>query len=164
MGKEPIECSRPSFRGFRHPRGNIHAPLKALIFDSWFDVYRGVVVLLRLIDGRIDPGMKIRLLSSNQAYEVDSVGTLTPEMKPTHVLLAGEVGYMIATIKRVSDTRIGDTVTEDARPTAVPLPGFQKIKPMVFAGLFPLEPNQHDALRSALEKLRLNDASFFLRA
>ena len=145
----------------RPPEGDPSNPLKALIFDSWFDVYRGVIVMVRLIDGEITKGMKIRLMSNNQVYEVDSVGALSPKMKELEKLSAGEVGFMIATIKVVADTKIGDTVTSHQNPTAVPYPGFQEIKPMVFAGLYPVEPNQYEGLRDALEKLRLNDSSFF---
>jgi len=145
----------------RPPEGDPSAPLKALIFDSWFDVYRGVIIMVRLIDGEISKGTKIRLMSNNQVYEVDSIGALSPKMKELDKLSAGEVGFMIATIKVVADTKIGDTVTSHQNPTAVPFPGFQEIKPMVFAGLYPVEPNQYEGLRDALEKLRLNDSSFF---
>jgi GTP-binding protein LepA len=143
------------------PKGNPDAPLKALIFDSWFDVYRGVIVMVRLIDGEIQQGMKIRFMSNNQVYQVDNVGVLTPKMKEIDRLSAGEVGYIIANIKVVADTKIGDTITAENNPTAVAYPGFQEIKPMVFAGLYPVEPNQYEGLRDALEKLRLNDSSFF---
>jgi GTP-binding protein LepA len=143
------------------PKGSYDAPLKALIFDSWFDVYRGVIMLVRLIDGTIKPGMKIRLVSNGQTYEVEKVGVSTPKMLEVDQLSVGEVGFVVANIKKVSDTKIGDTITEDARPTTVPFPGFQEIKPMVFSGLYPIEPNQYEALRDALEKLRLNDSSFF---
>jgi GTP-binding protein LepA len=145
----------------RPPEGDPSAPLKALIFDSWFDVYRGVIVMVRLIDGEVTKGTKIRLMSNNQVYEVDSVGALSPKMKELDRLSAGEVGFMIANIKVVADTKIGDTVTSHQTPTAIPYPGFQEIKPMVFAGLYPVEPNQYEGLRDALEKLRLNDSSFF---
>jgi GTP-binding protein LepA len=143
------------------PQGSYDAPLKALIFDSWFDVYRGVIMLVRLIDGTIKPGMKIRLVSNGQTYEVEQVGVSTPKMQEIGQLSVGEVGFVVANIKKVSDTKIGDTITEDARPTTVPFPGFQEVKPMVFSGLYPIEPNQYEALRDALEKLRLNDSSFF---
>jgi len=143
------------------PKGDPVAPLKALLFDSWFDVYRGVVILIRLIDGKIHKGMKIRLMSNGQVYTVDSVGVLSPKMREVDTLSAGEVGFVIANIKVVADTKIGDTITEQERPTATPYPGFQEIKPMVFAGLYPVEPNQYEGLRDALEKLRLNDSSFF---
>ncbi|PYS41712.1 MAG: elongation factor 4 [Acidobacteria bacterium] len=143
------------------PKGNPEGPLKALLFDSWFDSYRGVVVLVRVIDGEVHKGMKIRLMSNNQTYQVDGVGVLTPKLKEIDRIAAGEVGYMMANIKVVADTKIGDTITEHDNPTAVPFPGFQEIKPMVFAGLYPVEPNQYEGLRDALEKLRLNDSSFF---
>jgi GTP-binding protein LepA len=143
------------------PAGDPDGPLKALLFDSWFDVYRGVVVLVRVIDGEVHKGMKIRLMSNGQVYQVDSVGVLTPKMKEVDRISAGEVGYIMANIKVVADTKIGDTITGHDNPTAVPFPGFQEIKPMVFAGLYPVEPNQYEGLRDALEKLRLNDSSFF---
>ena len=143
------------------PRGSRTGPLKALIFDSWFDLYRGVIVLVRVIDGTLRAGMRIRLVSNGRTYEVERVGVQTPKMEAVPELSAGEVGFVVANIKMVSDTQIGDTLTEDANPTSVPFPGFQEIKPMVFSGLYPIEPNQYSALRDALEKLRLNDSSFF---
>ena len=143
------------------PDGSVAAPLKALIFDSWFDSYRGVIILVRMIDGRVERGMKIRLMTNGQVYQAEEIGTLRPKMQPTGSLMAGEVGYIIANIKTVSDTQIGDTITEDGRPTSDPFPGFQEVKPLVFAGLYPVEPNQHESLRDALDKLRLNDSSFF---
>ncbi len=142
------------------PSGDPEAPLKALLFDSWFDPYRGVLILVRLIDGRIQKGMKIRLMSHGQVYGVDQVGVLSPKMREVDVLSAGEVGYVIANIKVISDTKIGDTITDNDRPTAESFPGFEEIKPMVFAGLYTIEPNQYEGLRDALEKLRLNDSSF----
>jgi GTP-binding protein LepA len=143
------------------PKGDQDGALKALLFDSWFDVYRGVLVLIRVIDGEIHKGMKIRLMSNGQVYQVESVGALTPKMKELDRLLAGEVGYLVANIKVVADTKIGDTITDNSNPTEGAFPGFQEIKPMVFAGLYPVEPNQYEGLRDALEKLRLNDSSFF---
>ena len=143
------------------PAGDLAAPLKALIFDSWFDVYRGVIILVRVIDGTLRVGMKIRLASQGQTYDIERVGVSTPKMQEVGQLSVGEVGFVVANIKKVSDTKIGDTITEDARPTDKPFPGFQEVKPMVFSGLYPIEPNQYEALRDALEKLRLNDSSFF---
>jgi len=143
------------------PSGSPEAPLQALIFDSWFDSYRGVVVLARVVQGTLVPGMKIRLWSNNQVYTVEQLGILTPAAVPVESLHAGEVGFVIANIKRVSDTKIGDTITEDGRPAAEPLPGFEDIKPMVFAGLYPVEASEYESLRDALEKLRLNDSSLF---
>jgi GTP-binding protein LepA len=143
------------------PQGSYAAPLKALIFDSWFDIYRGVIVLVRVIDGTLEVGMKIRFVSNGMTYEVERVGVSTPKMQEVEQLSVGEVGFVIANIKRVSDTKIGDTITDDSNPTSDPFPGFQEIKPMVFSGLYPIEPNQYEALRDALEKLRLNDSSFF---
>jgi GTP-binding protein LepA len=143
------------------PHGDLDAPLKALIFDSWYDAYRGVVIVIRLIDGRIRPGLRIRLMAEGQEYEVEQVGVFTPKPILVDELGAGEVGFLTAGIKRVGDARIGDTVTEAARPTSQPFPGFKELKPMVFAGLYPVEGHEYPELRDALEKLRLNDASFF---
>ncbi|HXG34787.1 MAG TPA: translation elongation factor 4 [Bryobacteraceae bacterium] len=142
------------------PRGNPEAPLRALIFDSWFDPYRGVITLLRVVDGRLRLGQKIRLWSSGKTYEVEGLGYQTPKRVPCEELSAGEVGFMFANIKTVSDAQVGDTVTDDERPAAEPLPGFREVKPMVFAGLYPVESHEHAALREALEKLRLNDSAF----
>jgi len=143
------------------PQGNPDAPLRALVFDSWFDQYRGVVVLVHVVDGRLDPGMKVRLMASGGAYELEQLGVFTPKPLRVDSLTAGEVGFVIAGIKRVSDVAIGDTLTDDRKPAAEPLPGFKEIKPMVFAGLYPVDADQYAELRDALEKLRLNDSSFF---
>ncbi len=143
------------------PAGSADAPLKALIFDSWYDSYRGVIVLFRVIDGTIRPGMKIRFFNTGRDYQVESVGVNRPRATPIDSLSVGEVGFLTASIKTVADVQIGDTITEAARPTREPFPGFQEIKPMVFAGLYPVEANQYEELRDALDKLRLNDASFF---
>jgi GTP-binding protein LepA len=143
------------------PRGSTDAPLKALIFDSWYDAYRGVVVLFRIIDGHVRPGMKIRFFNTGREYQVEQLGVNRPRPTPIDRLSVGEVGFLTASIKTVADVQIGDTITEAARPTKEPFPGFQEIKPMVFAGLYPVEANQYEELRDALDKLRLNDASFF---
>jgi len=143
------------------PKGSPEEPLQALIFDSWYDSYRGVVVLARVVQGTLRVGTRVRLWSNGQLYTVEELGIRTPKTVLVEKLVAGEVGYVIANIKRVSDTRIGDTITDDGRPASAPLPGFEEIKPMVFAGLYPVEANQYEALRDALEKLRLNDSSFF---
>jgi GTP-binding protein LepA len=143
------------------PRGTPDAPLKALIFDSWYDAYRGVVIVIRVIDGTIRPGMKIRLMAQNQDYETLQVGIFTPKAIEIEELGVGEVGFLVANIKKISDAKIGDTITELERPTLEPFPGFTELKPMVFAGLYPVESHQYPELRDALEKLRLNDASFF---
>ncbi len=142
------------------PKGSLQAPLRALIFDSWYDAYRGVIVLVRVVEGSVSVGTRIRLWSNGQVYTVEDVGVLTPKSVSTGRLRAGEVGYIIANIKRASDTRIGDTITDDDQPSSEPLPGFEEIKPMVFAGLYPVEASQYEGLRDALEKLRLNDSSF----
>ena len=143
------------------PAGQQAAPLKALIFDSWFDSYRGVVVLMRVIDGVIRPGMRVLLMDAEKEYLVDALGVLTPKPREIDSLGAGEVGFFTASIKTVADVEIGDTVTEAARQTQTPFPGFKRIKPMVFAGLYPIESNRYEELRDALDKLRLNDSSFF---
>jgi GTP-binding protein LepA len=143
------------------PSGDASAPLQALIFDSWFDPYRGVVVLVRVINGRMATGMKIRLMSNGKVFDVDSMGVLTPKPVAIGELTAGEVGFFVATIKNVADTKIGDTVTEDERPCGAALAGFEELKPMVFAGIYTVDSHEHTLLRDALEKLRLNDSSFF---
>jgi GTP-binding protein LepA len=143
------------------PTGDPNAPLQALIFDSWFDAYRGVIVLVRVMQGTLRKGQRIRLMSNGKSFEVESMGVMLPKPVEIAELLAGEVGFFAATIKTVSDTKIGDTVTDDERPAATQLPGFLEIKPMVFAGLYTVDTHEHTLLRDALEKLRLNDASFF---
>jgi len=143
------------------PTGDPKAPLQALIFDSWFDPYRGVVVLVRVMQGTMKKGQRIRLMSINKAFDVESMGVLTPKPVEIGELSAGEVGFFVATIKNVSDTKIGDTVTDDAAPAAAQLPGFEELKPMVFSGLYTVDSHEHTLLRDALEKLRLNDSSFF---
>ena len=143
------------------PTGNPDAPLKALIFDSWYDAYRGVIILTRVLDGVLRPGMRIKLMAKGQEYEVEQVGTFSPKPTVATELGVGEVGFVFAAIKTVTDAQIGDTITESARPTAEPFPGFKVSKPMVFAGLYPVEGSEYAQLREALEKLRLNDASFF---
>ena len=143
------------------PKGDAEAPLQALIFDSWFDPYRGVIVLARIVNGRMRKGMKIRLMWNGKVFDVESMGVLTPKPVEIEQLSAGEVGFFVATIKNVSDTRVGDTITEDARPATEALPGFEEIKPMVFAGIYTVDAHEHTLLRDALEKLKLNDSSFF---
>jgi GTP-binding protein LepA len=143
------------------PRGNPDAPLKALIFDSWYDAYRGVVIVVRVIDGVLRPGTRIRLMAEGQDYDAEQVGAFSPKPIVLDELGVGEVGFLVANIKKISDAKIGDTITETARPTAEPFPGFKELKPMVFAGLYPVEGHHYPELRDALEKLRLNDASFF---
>jgi GTP-binding protein LepA len=143
------------------PTGNPDAPLQALVFDSWFDAYRGVIVLVRVMQGTLRKGQRIRLMSNGKSFEVESMGVLMPKPVEIGQLIAGEVGFFAATIKNVGDTKIGDTVTDDARPAAGQLPGFEDIKPMVFSGLYTVDSHEHTLLRDALEKLRLNDSSFF---
>jgi len=143
------------------PTGDPDAPLQALIFDSWFDAYRGVIVLVRVMQGTMRKGQRIRLMSNGKSFEVESMGVLMPKPLDIGQLSAGEVGFFAATIKNVGDTKIGDTVTDDARPASAQLPGFEDIKPMVFAGLYTVDSHEHTLLRDALEKLRLNDSSFF---
>src|SRR5262249_45761776 len=143
------------------PRGNPDAPLKALIFDSWYDPYRGVVIVVRVIDGTIANGMQIRFRAEKQDYDAEQLGIFTPKAAPVDELGVGEVGFLVANVKKISDAKIGDTITETARPTLEPFPGFKELKPMVFAGLYPVEGHEYPELRDALEKLRLYDASFF---
>ena len=142
------------------PKGSAENPLQALIFDSWFDSYRGAVVLVRVMEGRITKHMKIRLCANNEVYEVEDLGVLTPKPIVLDELSAGDVGFIIANIKRVADARVGDTVVEADRP-APALPGFEAIKPMVFAGMYPVNASDYEVLRDALGKLQLNDAAFF---
>jgi GTP-binding protein LepA len=142
------------------PTGSAEAPLQALIFDSWFDPFRGAVVLVRVMEGRITPQMKIRLCANDEVYEVENLGVLTPKQVVLEELSAGDVGFVIANIKRVADARVGDTIVDAGRP-APALPGFEAIKPMVFAGLYPVNATDYELLRDALGKLQLNDAAFF---
>ena len=142
------------------PKGDPAAPLKALIFDSWFDSYQGVIIYVRLYEGSVAPGMRIRLMSSGNLFEVGQVGVFTPGMRSVERLGAGEVGYIVAGIRDVRLSRVGDTVTEADRPTERPLPGFREIRPMVFAGLYPVDNQEYLNLKGALEKLQLNDAAF----
>jgi len=142
------------------PKGSAENPLQALIFDSWFDIYRGAVVLVRVMEGRVKNHVKIKLVAGDETYEVEQLGTLTPKPVALEELEAGDVGFIVANIKRVADARMGDTVIEVARP-APALPGFEAIKPMVFAGLFPVLADDYEPLRDALGKLQLNDAAFF---
>ena len=147
-------------RNVPSPAGEATTPLRALLFDSWYDTYQGVVVLVRVVDGTVRPGQKIRLWSTGAQHEVQSVGIFTPKPVPAEQLAAGEVGYIIAGIKRVADAKIGDTITDLARPAEKPLPGYKEVKPMVFAGLYPVNSDDYPELKDALEKLRLNDSSF----
>jgi len=142
------------------PTGDDDKPLKALLFDSWFDNYQGVIVLVRVFDGKIKAGEKIKLMATGNVFEVGQVGVFTPKMTPAEELSSGEVGYIIAGIKNVTDTKIGDTITDAEKSATEPCPGYKDIKPMVFCGLYPTIPHQYNNLRDALNKLRLNDSSF----
>jgi GTP-binding protein LepA len=142
------------------PKGDPAAPLKALLVDSWYDAYLGVVVLLRVVDGTLKRGQRIRLMGTNASYEVDKIGVFTPKMRDATELGPGEIGFLTASIKEVADTRVGDTITDDKKPTASPLPGFRPAIPVVFCGLFPVDAADFEALRAAMGRLRLNDASF----
>ena len=142
------------------PRGDADAPLKALLVDSWYDSYLGVVVLIRIVDGTLKKGQRIRLMGSGAAYEVDRIGVFTPKMIYVEELGPGEIGFLTASIKEVADTRVGDTITDDRKPVTEPLPGFRPAIPVVFCGLFPVDAAQFEDLRAAMGKLRLNDASF----
>jgi GTP-binding protein LepA len=142
------------------PKGDPDAPLKAMLVDSWYDAYLGVVVLVRVIDGRLRKGQRIKLMGSGAAYDVERVGYLTPKLVTVDSLGPGEVGVMTGSIKEVADTRVGDTITDERKPTAQALPGFKPAQPVVFCGLFPADAAQFEDLRAAMGKLRLNDASF----
>jgi len=142
------------------PKGDREATLKALLVDSWYDVYLGVVVLVRIVDGVLKKGQRIRMMGTNAAYDVDRTGVFTPKLQPVDELGPGEIGMLTASIKEVADTRVGDTITDDRKPVDKPLPGFRPAVPVVFCGLFPVDAAQFEDLRAAMGKLRLNDASF----
>jgi GTP-binding protein LepA len=142
------------------PAGDDNNPLKALIFDSWFDNYQGVIVLVRVFDGKVMPGKKIKLMATENIFEVSQVGIFSPKMESAEELSSGEVGYIISGIKSVTDTKIGDTITDVDNPAQEPCPGYKDIKAMVFCGLYPTQSHQYENLRDALNKLRLNDSSF----
>ncbi|NDW53266.1 translation elongation factor 4 [Aliiroseovarius sp. PrR006] len=142
------------------PKGDPDAPLKAMLVDSWYDAYLGVIVLIRVIDGKLKKGERIRMLSTNAVYPVDRVGVFTPEMQPIDVLGPGEIGFLTASIKQVRDTRVGDTITHEKKGTEDALPGFKPAQPVVFCGLFPVDSAEFEDLRDSIEKLALNDASF----
>ncbi|MGE5772316.1 MAG: translation elongation factor 4, partial [Hyphomicrobiales bacterium] len=142
------------------PKGDRDATLKALLVDSWYDVYLGVVVLVRIVDGVLKKGMRIRMMGTNSAYDVDRTGVFTPKLTPVDELGPGEIGMLTASIKEVADTRVGDTITDDRKPIEQPLPGFRPAVPVVFCGLFPVDAAQFEELRAAMGRLRLNDASF----
>jgi GTP-binding protein LepA len=142
------------------PKGDVHAPLKALLIDSWYDAYLGVVVLVRIFDGMLAKGQRIRLMSTGAAYQVDRVGLFRPKQEMRNRLGPGEIGFFTASIRQVADTRVGDTVTDEKKPANAPLPGFKPAQPVVFCGLFPVDASEFEDLREAVGKLRLNDASF----
>lgn len=142
------------------PKGDKEAPLKAMLVDSWYDAYLGVVVLVRIIDGTLKKGQTIKMMGTGATYGVDKVGVFRPKMTDVEVLGPGEVGFLTASIKEVADTRVGDTITDDRKPTAEALPGFKPVQPVVFCGLFPVDAADFENLRAAMGKLRLNDASF----
>ena len=142
------------------PKGDREAPLKALLVDSWYDTYLGVVVLVRVVDGTLRKHQRIRMMRTHAVYEVERVGVFTPKLKEAEELGPGEIGFINASIKEVADTRVGDTITDDRKPTAAPLPGFRPAQPVVFCGLFPIDAAEFEDLRAAIAKLRLNDASF----
>jgi len=145
---------------FPAPRGDVSLPTKALIIDSWFDNYVGVVVLARVFDGEIRAGQKIMLMSTRRSFEVQKIGVFSPHSQEVESLAAGEVGFIVANIKDLNETKVGDTITDARSPAAAPMPGFKVVRPMVFAGIYPLATDQYPQLRTAIEKLRLNDASF----
>ncbi|MDP3562548.1 MAG: translation elongation factor 4 [Legionellaceae bacterium] len=145
----------------KSPTGELEAPLQALIIDSWFDSYLGVVSLVRIVNGTLKRGDKMRVMSTGRSYEVDQVGIFTPKRTPQDKLQAGEVGYVVAGIKEIQGAPVGDTLTLEKNPATTPLPGFQRVKPQVYAGLFPISSDDFEAFREALAKLSLNDASLF---
>ncbi|MEN8262324.1 MAG: translation elongation factor 4 [Nitrospirota bacterium] len=159
-GTGVIEVLESIIKTVPPPAGSKDRPLKALIFDSWFDNYQGVIVLVRVFDGEVKKGTKISLMAAQKTHEVLEVGIFTPNKKPVSKLKAGEVGYIIASIRTVADTQVGDTITNVDNPTSEPCPGYKEIKPMVFSGLYPTETNQYEDLKDAMEKLVLNDSSF----
>jgi GTP-binding protein LepA len=142
------------------PKGDPAAPLKALIFDSWYDSYRGVIMLVRIVEGTVKPRQKIMFMSNRREYEVSEVGVFAPKARGKESLIAGEVGFVVANVKVIQDAKVGDTLTDPLRPTDAPLPGFKEIKPMVFSGIFPVDSADYESTRDALEKLRLNDSAF----
>lgn len=142
------------------PKGDPNAPLKALLFDSWYDPYQGAVILVRVFEGTIKKGQKIKFMAANKVYDIVQMGVFTPKSKLVDSLSVGEVGFVVAGIKEVKDTKIGDTVTDAANPASEALPGFKLVKPMVFAGIYPIDADQYEDLRDAMEKLSLNDSSF----
>jgi GTP-binding protein LepA len=142
------------------PKGDPAAPLKALIFDSWYDSYRGVIMLVRIVDGTVRPRQKMMFMSNRREYEVSEVGVFAPKARGKESLIAGEVGFVVANVKVIQDAKVGDTLTDPQRPTDKPFPGFKEIKPMVFSGIFPVDSADYESTRDALEKLRLNDSAF----
>jgi len=142
------------------PKGDPEAPLKALIFDSWYDSYRGVIMLVRVFEGTVKPRQKIQFMSNKREYEVSEVGVFAPKARAKNELIAGEVGFVVANVKVIQDAKVGDTLTDASRPTDKPVPGFKEIKPMVFSGIFPVDSADYENTRDALEKLRLNDSAF----
>jgi GTP-binding protein LepA len=142
------------------PSGELTAPLKCLVFDSWYDNYRGVVMLIRVVEGQVKIGQKIRLWSNQKEFEVQELGVIAPHPQAVKSLMAGEVGIFVANIKELADAKVGDTITDAVRPTTTPFPGFKEVKPMVFSGIFPIDAADYDNLRDALTKLRLNDSAF----
>ena len=144
---------------FPAPRGEENAPLKCLVFDSYYDNFKGAICLVRVFDGSVKPGDKIMFMQTNHTFEVTEVGYFTPKAKPCDVLLAGEVGYIAASIKKVSEARVGDTITDANNPTKQALPGYKQIQPVVFSGIFPVDGSKYGELKDALEKLKLNDSS-----
>lgn len=141
------------------PKGDKDAPLKALIFDSYYDTYKGVISHIRVVEGKLEPGMEIRMMSTNKHFEVTEVGVTTSKQQPVDCLEAGDVGYVVANIKNVKDARVGDTITDHENPTDTPLPGYKKVVPMVYSGIYPAEGEDFNSVRDALEKLQVNDAS-----
>ena len=160
-GKGVKELLEAVIKKIPPPSGSMEGPLKALIFDSWYDTYRGVITLLRVFDGEIKRGMKIKFMATGREYEVEELGVITPKFLKVDSLKVGEVGYLIGGIKELKDVKIGDTITSTNNPAVKPLPGFKEMKPVVFSGFYPVLSEQYDDLKDALMKLQLNDSSFF---
>jgi GTP-binding protein LepA len=161
MGTGIEEVLEAIVKNIPPPKGDPEAPLRALIFDSHYNPYRGVVASIRVIDGKIFQNQKIKMMSTEKSFIVEEVGVFTPEMKPVSMLQAGEVGYVMANIKNIADTQVGDTITDFSNPAITPLPGYRKVTPMVYCGFYPIENTDYLALKDALEKLKLNDAALF---
>ena len=159
-GKGIDEILESIVKNLPSPKGNINGPLKSLLVDSWYDSYLGVVILVRVIDGILKKGMKVKMMSSNTEYNIEKVGVFTPKPQDVDKISSGEIGFIITGIKNLSDTKVGDTICDALNPIDKPLPGFKPSKPVVFCGLFPIDNSEYQKLKDGLAKLKLNDSSF----